>query len=93
MEAELVEKDMAPLVIVPERLQQRSRCLWPIIGYTAWGKERRRGLDAWKEEGEQLLRGRCRRDDNFWGCGSGHGNWYAEQGWAFGCYFIALSRR
>lgn len=29
VEAELVEKDMAPLVVVPERFKQRVRDLWP----------------------------------------------------------------
>lgn len=74
VETEFVEKDMTPLVVVPERLKQRCRGLWPRVGYTAGGEERRRGLNTWKKAGEHLLRRwRC-GDDILWRCGCGHGS-------------------
>ena len=73
VEAELVEKDMTPLVVILERFKQRGRGLWPVVRKTARGEERGRGLDTWKEAGEHLLRGRLCGDDNRWWCGGGHG--------------------
>lgn len=80
MEAEFVEKDMAPLVVIPEPLKQRGRGFWPRIWHTARGEERRRGLDTRKEAGEHLLRGRRSWNDDLWRCGGGHGSWDVEQG-------------
>ena len=79
VEAELIEKDVTPLVVVPERFKQRGRGLRPRVGHTARGEERRRGLDTWKEAGEHLLRGRRCGDDNLWRCGGGHGSWDQER--------------
>ena len=84
VESELVEKDVTPLVVVPERFEQRSRGLWSRVGHTARGEERRRGLDTWKEAGEHLLRGRCCGDDNLWRCRGDHGSWDVEEIWALG---------
>jgi len=92
VEAELVEKDMTPLVVVPERFDQCGRGLWPRVGHAARGEERRRGLDTWEEAGKHLLRGRRYGDDNLWWCGGGHGGWDLERQ-AFDRFLIALSRQ
>lgn len=61
-------------MVVSERFEQRSCGFWSRVRDTTWGEERRGRLDTRKEADEHLLR-RCRRwDDDFGGCGGGHGS-------------------